>query len=82
MRQVARTFRKEPTRSEKLLWQELRNRKLEGRKFRRQRPVGPFVVDFYCREERLVIEIDGAVHGGQSAADQERQELLEPQVCT
>ena len=77
MRQVARTFRKEPTQSEKLLWQELRNRKLEGRKFRRQRPVGPFVVDFFCREERLVIEIDGPIHKGQSTADQERQQLLE-----
>ena len=77
MRQVARTFRKEPTQSENLLWQELRNRKLEGRKFRRQRPIGPFVADFFCREERLVIEIDGPIHKGQSAADQERQQILE-----
>ena len=77
MRQVARTFRKEPTQSDSLLWQELRNRKLEGRKFRRQRPVGPFVVDFFCREERLVIEIDGPIHRGQSTTVQERQQLLE-----
>ena len=77
MRQVARAFRKEPTQSETLLWQELRNRKLEGRKFRRQRPVGPFVVDFLCLEERLVIEIDGPIHRSQSTADQERQQLLE-----
>ena len=77
MIEVARAYRKEPTRSESLLWQELRNRKLNDRKFRRQRPIGPFVVDFYCAQEQLVVEVDGPIHAVQRAADRERQELLE-----
>ena len=77
MIEVARAYRKEPTRSESMLWQELRNRKLNDRKFRRQRPIGPFVVDFYCAQEQLVVEVDGPIHTVQRAADQERQELLE-----
>ena len=74
---LSRTFRKEPTNAEALLWQSLRNRRLGGRKFRRQRPVGAFVVDFYCHEERLVIEVDGPIHRARRAADRERQHLLE-----
>jgi very-short-patch-repair endonuclease len=77
LRQAARTLRGQATSSEVLLWKALRNRKLGGRKFRRQHPVGPFVVDFYCHEERLVIEVDGPVHRRQAAADRERQQLLE-----
>ncbi len=75
--EAARTLRKQGTPSESLLWKALRNRKLGGRKFRRQHPVGPFVVDFYCHQERLVIEVDGPVHRRQAAADRERQQLLE-----
>lgn len=77
MTEVARRFRKEPTPGEALLWQALRNRRLGGRKFRRQQPIGPFVVDFYCAEERLVIEVDGPVHLGQGRQDRDRQRLLE-----
>ena len=77
VRRAARDLRRESTRSEALLWQALRNRKLGGVKFRRQRPIGPFVVDFFCPEERLVVEIDGPIHKGQSGADQERQQALE-----
>ena len=47
MTEIARDFRKEPTKSEAILWQALRGKKLDGIKFRRQQPVGPFVVDFY-----------------------------------
>jgi len=47
MMEIARDFRKEPTKSEAILWQALRGKKLDGIKFRRQQPVGPFVVDFY-----------------------------------
>jgi len=58
-----RLFRKNPTPAEKLLWERLRDRKLGGFKFRRQHPLlGRFVVDFYCPEGRLVIELDGGVH--------------------
>nr|WP_019499650.1 DNA methyltransferase [Pseudanabaena sp. PCC 6802] len=77
MTEVARQFRKEPTPSEIILWQALRGRKLEGRKFRRQQPIGAFVVDFFCGAERLIVEVDGGVHESQQEADRQRQELLE-----
>jgi very-short-patch-repair endonuclease len=77
MTEVARQFRKEPTPSEDILWQALRGRKLEGRKFKRQQPIGPFIVDFFCGAERLIVEVDGGVHDSQQVADQQRQELLE-----
>jgi len=75
--EIARQFRKEPTRSEHLLWQALRGKKLDGVKFRRQHPVGNFVVDFYNSVYRLVVEVDGSVHDGQVETDQARQEILE-----
>src|SRR3990172_6528086 len=71
VRTAARRMRKEPTDSEGLLWSALRSRGLAGRKFRRQHPVGPFVLDFYCHEERLAVEIDGTVHRGTRVADRE-----------
>jgi len=77
MTEVARQFRKQPTPSEDILWQALRGRKLEGRKFRRQQPIGAFIVDFFCGAERLIVEVDGGVHETQQGADQQRQELLE-----
>ncbi|WP_242026155.1 DUF559 domain-containing protein [Limnothrix sp. FACHB-881] len=77
MREVARQFRKEPTASEAILWQALRGRKLDGRKFKRQQPIGAFIVDFFCAQERLVVEVDGGVHQNQQEADQQRQQLLE-----
>ncbi len=77
MTEVARQFRKEPTPSESILWQALRGRELEGRKFRRQQPIGAFVVDFFCGAERLIVEVDGGVHESQQEADRQRQELLE-----
>ncbi len=58
---VARQLRKEMSLPEVLLWQRLRGRKA-GVKFRNQHPVGPYVVDFYCRESQLIIEVDGEVH--------------------
>lgn len=60
--QYGRELRKESTAAEKLLWNHLRNRKLNGLKFRRQHPIDKFVVDFYCHEKKLVIELDGGVH--------------------
>jgi len=74
---VAREFRKEPTSSEAILWNALRRKALGGIKFRRQQPIGPFVVDFYAPSLRLVVEIDGLIHKQQHKADQERQALLE-----
>ena len=77
VRTAARRMRKEPTDSEGLHWSALRDRRLAGRKFRRQHPAGRFVLDFYCHEERLAVEIDGPIHQGKSAADRERQFILE-----
>ena len=77
MVEFAREFRKEPTHSEEILWEALRAKKLDGIKFRRQQPVGPFVVDFYASTLRLVVEIDGPIHEYQQEADRARQEILE-----
>lgn len=77
MTEIARQFRKEPTPSEAILWQALRGKQVEGRKFRRQQPIGPFVVDFYCPSERLVVEVDGLIHESQQEADVWRQQLIE-----
>ena len=60
--QYGRELRKELTEAEKLLWAELRNRKLNGLKFRRQHPLDKFIVDSYCNEKKLVVELDGSVH--------------------
>ncbi len=77
MTRIARQLRKNPTPSEAILWLALQKRQLDGRKFRRQMPIGPFVVDFYCSSERLIVEVDGPIHESQRALDQERQTLLE-----
>jgi very-short-patch-repair endonuclease len=61
-REQARHLRKISTSSEDLLWRRLRNRQLEGLKFRRQQVISGFVADFYCECAKLVIEVDGNVH--------------------
>ncbi len=76
MVEFSRRLRQESTPTEETLWQELRNRRL-GAKFRRQQPIGPFVVDFYCHEKRFVVEVDGPIHRFQKAADAERDQLLQ-----
>jgi len=58
----ARLNRKVQTEAEKILWHCLRNRKLQGFKFRRQHPIAHFIADFFCLESNLVIEIDGSYH--------------------
>ena len=60
--ELARRFRKEPTRAEAEAWAVLRNRGVLGLKVRRQQIVAGFIVDFYCASHRLVLELDGAVH--------------------
>ena len=77
IRDAARVHRKNPTPSESLLWEALRGQKLDGRKFRRQQPIGPFIVDFYCPQERLVVEVDGPIHDRQQREDTGRQEAIE-----
>jgi very-short-patch-repair endonuclease len=59
---LAVILRKSETEAEKLLWQVLKNRKCAGLKFRRQHPFGRFVLDFYCHERALAVEVDGCIH--------------------
>ncbi len=59
----ARALRAHSTSAEEKLWFELRARRLGGYKFVRQAPIGPYFVDFLCRERRVVVEVDGATHG-------------------
>ena len=68
---LARKLRQEQTNAEQLLWRVLRNRQFGGLKFRRQYPVAPYVLDFYCHEARLAIEVDGGQHNG---PDKERRD--------
>ena len=58
----AAELRKNMTYAEKVLWQQLRNRKVEGLKFRRQHPADIFILDFYCHDLKLAIEVDGGIH--------------------
>lgn len=74
---AARDLRTRETPAEVMLWDALRGRRLAGFKFRRQHPVGPFVVDFCCPDRRLAIEIDGAVHDTQREYDSEREDILQ-----
>ncbi|WJR65785.1 endonuclease domain-containing protein [Neorhizobium sp. CSC1952] len=71
----ARRLRQNETEEEYRLWSDLRNRHLNGYKFARQVPLGPYVVDFLCREERLIIEIDG-FHHEESCSDEARTHWL------
>ena len=75
----ARMLRQPLTKAEAILWEVIRNRKLLGRKFRRQHVIGPFIVDFYCNEKRLAIEVDGGIHSRKDvkANDEERQKAIE-----
>ena len=73
---LAKQMRKEPTEGERVLWEMLRGRKILGLKFRRQQVVLGFVVDFYCAEKRLALELDGPIHLQQKDYDAERDRLL------
>src|SRR6056297_3005929 len=88
---LARKLRKEQTPSEKILWNELRNRKLYGVKFFRQHPliyeedrgiVHFFIPDFYSAEQKLVIELDGKIHEYQKNYDQERDFIIKKMDLT
>jgi len=72
----ARELRQNSTDAERRLWAALRHRRLRGYKFRRQHPIGKFIVDFACTKHQLVIEADGGQHD-ENAADDERTAYLE-----
>jgi leucyl-tRNA synthetase len=82
---LARQLRRNMTKAERLLWQELRNRKLGGYKFNRQFPViyreiygkkDFFILDFYCNEKKIAVELDGPIHDQQKDYDQSRDQIL------
>ena len=73
----ARQLRRDATDAERLVWSVLRDRQLDGYKFRRQTPIGPYIVDFLCMQGRLIIELDGGQHQQRADYDQERTRFLE-----
>lgn len=72
-----RELRLQSTDAERLLWRHLRNRNLCGLKFRRQVPLGDYIADFVCMEQRLIIELDGGQHIETATQDKERTFTLE-----
>ena len=77
MKSRARSLRRKGTDAEILLWQHLRNRRLLGYKFRRQVPIGKYIVDFLCEDPAIVIELDGGHHMEQASYDQIRNDWLQ-----
>ena len=75
----SRLLRKSMTDVEKRLWQEIRLRQVEGFKFRRQFPIGRYIVDFACPERKLIVELDGGQHAEQESYDSDRTKWLESQ---
>jgi very-short-patch-repair endonuclease len=75
---IARKLRRDDTWAERLLWRWLRDRRFSAYKFRRQQPMGPHTLDFFCAEAKLNIELDGSQHGhpAQAKADAERDRWL------
>lgn len=77
MKELARNLRKNYTDAENNIWYFLRNRRLNGFKFVRQKVIGNYIADFVCREKKLIIEIDGGQHMELAAYDQLRTKVLE-----
>jgi very-short-patch-repair endonuclease len=73
----ARELRQSMTPAEAILWKQLRSRRFNSFKFRRQRPIGPYIVDFFCRHCLLIVELDGDSHVGNEETDAIRQKELE-----
>ena len=73
-----RALRADPTPAEAALWRVLRRSSLNGRKFRRQQSIGPYIVDFYCAAEKLIVELEGAAHDSERVArrDEVRERFL------
>jgi very-short-patch-repair endonuclease len=72
----ARSFRREAANAETILWRDLQNRQLNGAKFVRQEPIGPYFADFACRKSKLIIEIDGPTHENKDDYDAQRTARL------
>jgi len=74
--QIARVLRNNATPAERALWRRLSGRQIDGFKFRRQQPIGDYVVDFYCPAARLVVELDGRGHERREQEDAWRESRL------
>lgn len=74
----AKRLRTQMTKAETILWDQLKNKQFKGFKFRRQHPIQKYIVDFYCHELKLILEVDGLYHETyeQKAADKDRSEIL------
>ena len=77
LKKLARQLRRNSTLGEVLLWNELKRKQMMGYDFHRQKPIGEYIVDFYCPRPQLVIEIDGDSHFMREKKDAERQQKLE-----
>ncbi|HKK44002.1 MAG TPA: DUF559 domain-containing protein [Balneolaceae bacterium] len=77
LKQLARNLRNNSTLPEILLWNELKQRRMLGYQFMRQKPIGNYIVDFFCSKLKLILEIDGRIHRFKLTEDVERQEWLE-----
>ena len=75
----ARAIRGNPTEAESRLWRHIRQGQLGGHRFRRQQPIGNYIVDFYCHDRKLVIEVDGGHHQELQPSDDQRTQWLEAQ---
>ena len=75
----AKHMRREPTKAEALLWRHLRAHRFSGFKFKRQQPLGTYIVDFVCFTGKVVVEVDGSQHGETQAYDAARTAWLELQ---
>ncbi len=73
----AQRLRTTPTDAEIRLWSYLRRKQLDGFRFRRQQPIGPYIVDFFCPAAKLIIEVDGGQHAVREKADASRTRWLE-----
>ena len=76
LKHEARRMRQQPTLAESILRASLRNRKLDGFRFRRQHAIGRFIVDFYCSDLKLVVEVDGQIHKRRRNEDEPRDKFL------
>jgi 5-methyltetrahydrofolate--homocysteine methyltransferase len=70
-------MRHAPAATEKIFWNEVRDRKLGGFKFKRQNLIGPYIVDYICLEKKLIVELDGVLHAGRIEYDERRDAFLE-----
>jgi very-short-patch-repair endonuclease len=77
MTKLAKVLRKSQTDAEKIVWQKLRSKQLNGFKFKRQQPLGRYIVDFVCFDKKLIIEIDGGQHATQKDKDLQREQWLQ-----